>query len=73
MLASVTLGADPAAERKAARVARVEESRLQTVKEALDAWQADRAADAQSPWSDKHAGEVARIATRYILPKLGKR
>ena len=73
MLASVTLGADPAAERKAARVARAEESRLQTVKEALDAWQADRAADAQSPWSDKHAGEVARIATRYILPKLGKR
>jgi len=73
MLASVTLGADPAAERKAARAARAEESRLQTVQEALEAWQADRAADTKSPWSDKHSTEVARIAARYILPKLGKR
>ena len=67
MLASVTLGADPAAERKAARAARAEESRLQTVKEALEAWQADRVADTKSPWSDKHSTEVARIAARYIL------
>ncbi|MBB3900099.1 tyrosine-type recombinase/integrase [Roseococcus suduntuyensis] len=68
-IVAIAGGADPAAEKKQARAARAAEAAEATVAARWDEWREARAAD----WSDSYQREVARIGTRDLLPKLGKR
>jgi integrase len=66
-LARIHKGADPVAEKRAARAARKAMATEATVAERLTQWQAARA----SRWSDRHAAEVARLVKREIVPAIG--
>jgi len=68
-LAALQRGADPVAEKRQARAKRKAERAEPTVAERLAQWQQAKAAR----WSDRHAAEVARLAARDIVPRLGKR
>jgi integrase len=72
-LSAVQAGADPVKEKRAARAARKAEAAERSVADALAEWQAVKAADPQAPWSASYAAEVARVAERDIIPRLGKR
>jgi integrase len=70
-LVDMQRGADPVAEKQAARVAQAEAptTSLPTVRQRLDEWQTLR----DSTWSARHATEVARIVRHDIVPTLGGR
>ena len=68
-LAAIHRGADPIAEKRAARAEREARRTAPTVADRLEQWQQARAAR----WSDRHAREVARIAASEIVPVLGDR
>jgi integrase len=71
---SIEAGADPVGEKREARAARkVKIAAGVTVAKRLAEWQAGRNADPAGAWSDRYAAEVARIAAREIVPKLGAR
>jgi integrase len=73
-LGSIETGADPVGEKREARAARkVKVAAGVTVAKRLAEWQAGRNADPTAAWSDRYAAEVARIAAREIVPKLGAR
>jgi integrase len=72
-IAVIQAGGDPVAEKQAARAERQAKAAERSVAERLTEWQEAKAADAKSPWSDRYAAEVARIARRDIEPKIGKR
>jgi integrase len=72
-IAMIQAGGDPVAEKKAARAERQAKAAERSVADRLTEWQEAKAADAKSPWSDRYAAEVARIARRDIEPKIGKR
>lgn len=72
-IAAIQAGGDPIAEKQAARAERKAKAEERTVTQRLAEWQEAKCADAKSPWSDRYAAEVARIARRDIEPKLGKR
>ncbi len=67
--AAIEGGADLVEEKRAAKADRLARAQLKTVAAALDDWQADRTPE----WSDRYAGEVARIVKRDIEPAIGKR
>jgi hypothetical protein len=67
-LAAVHRGADPAREKKAKREARKRTAAEATVAERLAQWRAVKAPD----WSDAYSAEVARLAERDVIPRLGK-
>ena len=71
-LAAVQAGADPSADKRAAKQARQARAAEATVTTKLATW---RAAHASGPraWSNRYAREVERICTRYIEPALGNR
>ena len=71
-LVAVQGGADPVEEKRAARAARKAEDSELSVKDALAAWRAAKATNANAPWSASYAREVARVATHDIVPRLGK-
>lgn len=73
VISAIQGGADPVAEKQAARAERQAKAAERSVTDRLTEWQEAKAADAKSPWSDRYATEVARIARRDIGPKLGKR
>lgn len=67
-------GADPVGEKREARKARkVKLAAGVTVAKRLAEWQAGRNADPAGAWSERYTAEVARIAAREIVPKLGAR
>lgn len=73
-LGSIETGADPVGEKREARAARkVKVAVGVSVARRLAEWQASRVADPAAAWSDRYAAEVARIAAREIVPKLGTR
>jgi len=73
-LGSIETGADPVGERREARAARkVKVAAGVTVARRLAEWQAARVADPAARWSERYAADVASIAAREILPKLGAR
>lgn len=72
-IAAIQAGGDPIAEKQAARAERKAKAEERTVAQRLAEWQEAKCADAKSPWSDRYAAEVARIARRDIEPTLGKR
>lgn len=73
-LGSIETGADPVGEKREARAARkVKIAAGVTVAKRLAEWQASRLADPAAAWSNRYAAEVARIAQREIVPKLGAR
>jgi len=73
-LGSIETGADPVGEKREARAARnAKIAAGVTVAKRLAEWQASRVADPAAAWSDRYAAEVARIAAREIVPKLGTR
>lgn len=72
-IAAIQAGGDPIAEKQAARAERKAKASEKSVADRIAEWREAKAADAKSPWSDRYAAEVARIARRDIEPKLGKR
>ncbi len=72
-LVAVQGGADPVEEKRAARAERQAKAAELSVKEALVAWQAAKAGSANAPWSASYKREVARVANREIVPRLGKK
>lgn len=66
-------GADPVAEKRAARVARKAALAEATVADRLAEWQAARRNDRNKGWGERHAAEVSRAIGHDILPRLGKR
>ncbi len=71
-LGAIEGGADPVGKKREARKARkVKLAAGVTVQKRLVEWQAGRHADPSGPWSERYASEVARIASREIVPKLG--
>jgi integrase len=66
-LARIHKGADPVAEKRAARAARKAMATEATVAQRLAQWQAAKAAR----WSDRHAAEVARLVAKEIVPAIG--
>jgi integrase len=71
---TIEAGADPVGEKREARAARkVKIAAGVTVAKRLAEWRAGRNADPADAWSDRYAAEVARIAAREIMPKLGAR
>jgi integrase len=72
-IAAIQAGGDPVADKQAARAQRQAKSEERSVTERLAEWQEAKCADGKSPWSDRYAAEVARIARREIEPKIGKR
>ncbi len=72
-IAAIQAGGDPIAEKPAARAERKAKASEKSVADRLVEWREAKTVDAKSPWSDRYAAEVARIARRDIEPKLGKR
>lgn len=72
-LAAIQAGADPIADKRAAREARKARAAEPTVAQRLEEWQAARSTDHDKPWSPRHAAEIARLVTFDIPAKLGKR
>lgn len=72
-IAAIQAGGDPIAEKQAARAERKARAAEKTVADRLAEWRQAKMADAKSPWSDRYASEVARIARRDLEPKLGKK
>jgi integrase len=66
-LARIHKGADPVAEKRAARAARKTMAAEATVAERLAEWQQAKT----SRWSDRHAAEVARLVEKEIVPAIG--
>jgi integrase len=66
-LARIHKGADPVAEKRAARAARKAIATEATVAQRLGEWQQAKT----SRWSDRHAAEVARLVEKEIVPALG--
>lgn len=79
VIGSIETGADPVAEKQAARAARRREAAQQkaavagTVAARLLEWQTERAADPQSPWSERYAAEVQRVCNKAVIPSMGFR
>lgn len=72
-IAAIQAGGDPVAEKQAARAERQAKAAEKTVADRVEEWREAKIKDAKSPWSDRYAAEVARIARRDVEPKLGKR
>lgn len=68
-MVAIAAGADPASEKREARAARAAQAAEASVASRWDEWREARA----GAWSDSYQKEVARIGTRDLLPKLGKR
>ena len=66
-------GADPVADKRAARAERAKRAAAPTVAERLTEWRALRERDPHRPWSTRYAGEVRRLAEREVEPALGAR
>ena len=68
-VAEIQDGGDPVATKRALQAARKARAGLPTVSERLAEWQATKA----DKWSDRYQGELLRLCTKEIEPKLGKR
>jgi integrase len=68
-LAEVHRGADPVAQKRAARAARARDRAEPTVAERIGQWQDARAHE----WSARYTIEVQRAVAREVLPRLGAR
>ncbi len=69
LLAAIRTGADPTAEKEAARQAHAAIGARPTVAQRLTEWQAAKAGE----WKPRYAAEVRRVADRIIGPVLGDR
>jgi integrase len=67
MLAAIRTGADPTAEKEAARKARAGNEARPTVTQRLAEWQAAKAGE----WKPRYGAEVRRMAEKIIEPQLG--
>jgi integrase len=73
MLVDIHRGADPVAEKQAARAERKARESMPTVGKRLLDWRQARSGDKAKPWSHRYAAEVKRLAEREIIPVIGKR
>ena len=67
-LGEISAGRDPVGERRAARRAAAAARSAPTVSTRLTDWQVAR----RSAWSERYATEVARLADKIIVPRLGQ-
>jgi len=72
-IGGIVAGADPVEDKRKAREARRNRLAEATVADRLAEWQATRQASLEKPWSDRYAGEVARVCAHDVIPALGKR
>ena len=79
IIGAIEKGSDPAAEKREARAARKRQATEQkaavagTVAARLLEWQAGRAGDRVSPWSERYSAEVQRVCDQAVIPALGAR